>query len=136
MKRPVILIVHHDQIALDLYEGTYATYLSPVPQLLTATNNTDALKICAEQAVDLIITNISRARTNSLSEAGDGLTLLEKVKGQFPSVPVFVATGSVSGEQYHRALELGADQWFALPEGMSDLLTAVASRLQLQVSRL
>ena len=60
---------------------------------------------------------------------------LEKIKKQFPSLPVFMATGSVSGEQYHRALELGADQWFALPEDMSNLMVAVASRLDLQITK-
>ena len=135
MKPPAILIVHHDPVALDLYAGTYSTCLSPVPKLLTANNNADALRICSEQTVDLLITNISRSGATSGPEDGDGLILLEKIKKQFPSLPVFMATGSVSGEQYQRALELGADRWFALPEGMADLLAAVASRFGLQNTR-
>ncbi len=135
MKAPTILIVHHDPMALDLYAGTYSTCLTPAPQVLTATNNADAVRICGKQTVDLLITNITRSAATFGPEQGDGLILLEKIKIQFPSLPVFMATGSVSSEQYQRALELGVDQWFALPEGMPDLIAAVASHFGLQINR-
>ena len=112
----VILVVDDDERT----RSTIAKWLRTKggARVLTATDNTSALRHLRQSHVDLIIQDLKRP-------GGGGIELLQVLKGdpQFSSIRVIVLSGYAAG--LREALREGAESVLLKPVGPEELLRAV-----------
>lgn len=85
----------------------------------------EALGVLARQPVDLLITDVRM-------EGMDGLALLEKVRAEFPDLPVIVLTAHGTIEMAVEAMKKGAADYLTKPVGRDELLIAVRKALEVR----
>jgi DNA-binding NarL/FixJ family response regulator len=83
-----------------------------------AENATEALKIIEEQKVDLAIVDISLNGTN-------GIQLTERIKSQYPTLPVLVLTMHDEALYVKRAFQAGAKGYVTKHEAADTIITAI-----------
>jgi len=119
-KIPQILTVDDDAVTCELLcevfnrEGFGATF---------ANSGESALQSVAQQPPDLLLSDI-RMKTRL-----DGLSLLEIVRREYPSVPVVLMTAFGSIETAVRAVKEGAFDYISKPFNIDELVTIVRRAL-------
>jgi DNA-binding NarL/FixJ family response regulator len=83
-----------------------------------AENATEALKIIEEQQVDLAIVDISLDGTN-------GIQLTERIKSQYPTIPVLVLTMHDEALYVKRAFQAGAKGYVTKHEAADTIIAAI-----------
>jgi DNA-binding NarL/FixJ family response regulator len=83
-----------------------------------AENATEALKVIEEQQVDLAIVDISLDGTN-------GIQLTERIKSQYPTMPVLVLTMHDEALYVKRAFQAGAKGYVTKHEAADTIITAI-----------
>ena len=113
-----VLVVDDDERILSLLQETLtaAGY-----RALTAAGGPEAMRLRTAEAVDAVITDIKMPDW-------DGLTLLERIKAQWPELPVIMVTAYADEEIRDRAQVGGADGFLAKPfriGKLQEMLTGV-----------
>src|SRR5262245_58455824 len=96
---PRLLIVDDDDIDREL-ERRCLRSIDGL-ELREARDVREALELLAQETADLVVTDLRMPGM-------DGLGLIEKVRTEFPLVPVVIMTSSGSERTAARALKLGA----------------------------
>lgn len=119
MEEGTILIVDDEKIIRDLLvamlqeAGNY--------HLLVATNGKEALKLCQENEIDLVFTDLRMP-------AMGGMELLAELRQKWPELPVVILTGYGRREDVIEALRLGASNFLLKPQEV-DMVYTVASKI-------
>ncbi len=89
-----------------------------------ARNGRDGILLALEQKPDLILCDVRMPEM-------DGYRMLAAIRGcrSTADIPFILMTGSVSREEFRRAMACGADDYLMKPFSRRDLLQAVESRL-------
>jgi len=103
--RKTVLVVDDDRQILSLLQETLnaAGY-----RALTAAGGPEAMRKLTAEAVDAVITDIKMP-------GWDGLTLLERIKSEWPHLPVIMVTAYADAEVRSRAETGGANGFLAKP---------------------
>lgn len=120
MKTPIrIMFVEDDPEMCAIYTENF---LAPEFQAATATNGQQALEVLlsAEENYDVIVTD------NYMPEM-DGITLLRKIRENFPDVKVVIVTGYGNWKHYIDAHNLGVCKFVDKPVKMAELKELVRS---------
>jgi CheY-like chemotaxis protein len=99
-KNRCILLVDDEPAILECVKRGLRVYLKPI-RLLTAENGKDAVKILAEEDVDLVVTDLMMPEM-------DGFALVEHIGRRHWSIPVVVMSGFLTGENLKRLDETGS----------------------------
>jgi len=91
--------------------------------ILTAYNGLKAWEIIQSEPIDLILLDIMMPKLS-------GLSLLEKMQIYKIKVPVIIISAKTSQEDYLRAKELGALEYFTKPLNMKELITKIKEILK------
>ena len=83
-----------------------------------AENAAEALKVVEEKQVDLAIIDISLDGTN-------GIQLTERIKSQYPNMPVLVLTMHDEALYVKRAFQAGAKGYVTKHEAADTIITAI-----------
>ncbi len=126
---PTILVVDDSQLEqryvaklLEIHGGWKITF---------ARNGVEALSAIAREAPSVVLTDIQMPQM-------DGLTLVEKIRDQYPQVPVVLMTGDGSERIAVEALKAGAADYVpkqALTHDLASVLERVLSLRQAETRR-
>lgn len=117
---PTVLVVDDDLKLLKMLQRTL-TYENL--NVLTAANGQEALPIVLGQRPDLIILDWMMPRM-------DGLTLIQKLRGQENRTPVLMLTARDAIENRVEGLEGGADDYLVKPFAPAELVARVHALLR------
>ena len=115
-KRRILIVDDHTVVRQGLM-----LLINQEPDLVVsaeAENATEALKIIEEQKVDLAIVDISLNGTN-------GIQLTERIKSQYPTLPVLVLTMHDEALYVKRAFQAGAKGYVTKHEAADTIITAI-----------
>ncbi|WAJ70819.1 transporter substrate-binding domain-containing protein [Catenovulum adriaticum] len=90
--------------------------------VLEAENGLQATEICQQQALDLIIMDIRMP-------VMDGYQAAEKIKTQFPNLPIVALTASVMQDEYDQAKQKWFDDYLRKPILRTDLFATLSKHL-------
>ena len=114
--RPCILIVDDDKAILLILE----TYLARFGfEILLAVDAEEALSTLAKRTINAVVSDYNMPRTN-------GLELAVLIKQQYPHIPVFILSGSLSPPE---AATAPIEGWFTKGEPISLLREVLVQRL-------
>jgi two-component system cell cycle response regulator len=118
--KPAVLIVDDNEEILEFLQDD----LGEIYSILTATDGTHALKILAEEVVQLIISDIMMPEM-------DGFELCAKIKSNFEwsHIPVILLTAKNTLRSKIQGLNHGADAYIEKPFSPEHLAAQVASLL-------
>jgi ATP-dependent Lon protease len=88
-----------------------------------AANGVEALRVLAEEEVDLVITDLKMDRM-------DGLQLLQQINRQAPEIPVIMVTGFATVSSAVEALKKGAAHYLGKPVNLDELRKTVKEVLE------
>lgn len=93
-----------------------------------ARNGAEALRVAANQAVGLVVSDIM------MDEMDEGLTLCRKLKSNEATahLPVILLTARADGPSRLKGLALGADAYLSKPFDEKELLTRISQLIQLR----
>ncbi|HBH29425.1 MAG: sigma-54-dependent Fis family transcriptional regulator [Desulfofustis sp. PB-SRB1] len=94
----------------------------------TAPNGTDALKTIADQAIDLVITDIRMPTMG-------GLELLDRIKQRNTSLPVIMITAFASPDDAVQAMKNGAYDYISKPFNVDEIKTVIKNATSQTPSR-
>ena len=123
LEKPTLLIVDDEEIIRDLCARALKDY-----RILQADNGQAALKILAQQEVDLVLADIMMPIMN-------GLDLLQQVKERDPSQLVIVMTGYADKDIILRALKAHADDFIQKPINLLQLKTTISKAMEKKALR-
>jgi len=89
----------------------------------SAANGVEALKVLAEEEIDLVITDLKMDRM-------DGLQLLQQINRQAPEIPVIMVTGFATVSSAVEALKKGAAHYLGKPVNLDELRKTVKEVLE------
>ena len=92
-------------------------------QVIAASDGTSGLQRLAEEAVDIVVTDLQMP-------GADGIEILRAATALSPPVPVLIMTGYASAETAVEAMKLGALDYIIKPVDMQDLQLGVHQALQ------
>ena len=121
-KSPYTLLIVEDNSEMLSY---LVKQLSPIYQLLTATNGVEAIKILSEQTTSLIVSDIMMPEM-------DGLELCEYVKTNidYSHIPIVLLTAKTTMQAKMEGLKLGADAYIDKPFSLEYLKVSIANLLE------
>lgn len=90
--------------------------------VMTASDGEQALRIVAEQPLDLVISDVRMPKV-------DGIALLAGIRAQHPHLPVILVTAYASSDSTIRAMQLGADDYLTKPFRLDELRLVVEKAL-------
>ena len=122
---PHVLIVDPD----DTYQEIMRDLLSPRMNVHFATNGQEALDICWDTDIDLMITEIELPDESTHS-------LIEKVKRKMPNTLVVVITNQATVENAISALRFGAIDFLKKPFSLEDIALLVEKFYSLTVNKI
>lgn len=100
-----VLVIDDDSMVRD----SFVAYLDDCDyQMLSACNAVQALEILSDQTPDAVICDLKMPGMY-------GIELLERIKANYPYLPVIVVSGAGVMEDVVRALRLGADDFLVKP---------------------
>ena len=118
---PNILICEDEELTLQVLENFVKTQNFTA---FTATDGSGALKIIADNKIDLIISDIQMSPM-------DGITLLETLRKDNNAVPFILITAHPDVETYiHTLHELGAFEYIQKPLDLNILLSVINRLLE------
>ncbi len=82
----------------------------------------EALKAALEEDIDAAIIDV-------MMPFLDGIQVLKRIRAEKPQLPVIILTVKSRGEDIHKALELGADQYMTKPFQTAELVKSLKSLL-------
>src|SRR6267154_4818564 len=88
-----------------------------------ASDGTEAQRLAANQAFDLVILDLNLPGTG-------GLDVLRNIRSRKPDLPVVVVTGSSMVEERVRGLDAGADDYVAKPFAFAELAARIRAVLR------
>jgi DNA-binding response OmpR family regulator len=88
-----------------------------------ASNGTEAQRLAANQAFDLVILDLNLP-------GAAGLEVLRSIRSRKPDLPVMVMTGSSVVEERVRGLDAGADDYVAKPFAFAELAARIRAVLR------
>ena len=88
-----------------------------------AANSSDAQKFAINQAVDLVLLDLS-------IEKASGLDVLRAIRARKPDLPVILLTASTQLEDRIRGLDAGADDYLAKPFAFAELAARIRAVLR------
>src|SRR6266481_3526846 len=88
-----------------------------------ASDGTEAQRLAANQAFDLVILDLNLPGTG-------GLDVLRNIRSRKPDLPVVVMTGSSMVEERVRGLDAGADDYVAKPFAFAELAARIRAVLR------
>lgn len=116
---PKVLVV--DDSALD--RRLASSILEQMPaDVRAAANGLEAMEMIAEEAPDVVVTDIQMPKL-------DGFGLVERVRNEYPMLPVILMTAFGSEETAVRALQLGAASYVPKDKLSEQLVETVQSIL-------
>jgi len=115
----LILVVEDEAILRPLIEemlnqGGYG--------VVTVGSGKEAINLCQEQPVDLVITDLGLPDM-------DGLEVIRSLRGSHPDLPIVAMSGTVGGTSLARASQLGAIAALQKPFDYGELLAVVGKIL-------
>lgn len=114
-----VLAVDDDPVILDVFteflqvQG-YETF--------TATNTEHAVRLLAATRPHVVLLDMAIAHS-------DGMTILRKIRTQYPEIPVIMVTANPDPDLMRDPLQLGAFQYIAKPFDYVHLADAIAAAL-------
>lgn len=120
MTRSAVLIVEDDP---NLRTALFDTLCSDDQPVFTAENGAEALQIIDSSAIGLVVTDWQM-------EPMDGLTLLEKIRKQHPTLPAVMMTAHGSIESAVDVMRSGASDYLVKPFQAGELKAVVDKYLQ------
>lgn len=90
-------------------------------QVFEAGGVSDALKVCSEHAIDLVLADI-----NLGDDEGDGYDVLKSVKESNASTKVYMMSGMEKDDAWPKAESFGADGYIQIPYDEEDLRTILS----------
>lgn len=113
---PKLLIVDDDDVDRELARRC----LKPLDglELREARDGREALDLLAQDPAELVLTDLRMPRV-------DGLELIERLRSDFPAMPVVIMTSSGSERTAARALKLGAASYVPKTDIKSELFDTV-----------
>jgi DNA-binding response OmpR family regulator len=87
-------------------------------RVMTADNGEDGLALASDEAVDLVLLDISLPRL-------DGRQVLARIRDRRPSLPVLMLTARDDLESKVRSLDAGADDYLTKPFAFEELLARI-----------
>ncbi len=115
MITPAVLIVEDDA---NLREALYDTLASTDQPVLTADNGVTALEILDSSAVGLVVSDWQM-------QPMDGLTLLGKIREQYPTLPAVLMTAHGTIENAVDVMRNGASDYLVKPFEADELKSVV-----------
>jgi DNA-binding NtrC family response regulator len=119
-----ILIVDENKDILDALSGSLCSSLKDC-SILTASNCAKGESIMKTTPIDMILTELSMPVTN-------GYKFVEKVKKDYPFVPVCVMTGDCSPSVIERLRSIGVDRWIEKPFQFDQITKLISDELKFQ----
>jgi len=116
---PTILVVDDD--AVDQEQARRCLQALDDTEVLLAGDGATALEILARQSVDLVVSDLRMPGM-------DGIELVEKIRDDFPPVPVLIITSMGSERIAARALQAGAASYVPKSD-LEDTLARIALQL-------
>ena len=114
-----ILIVDDDPYSLILLKE----YLNSLnAKIYSATNGKEAVKICKNQPIDLILTDILMPEMN-------GTDAVKSIRKYNKEIKVIVQTGFTSKEKTDEIISAGADAFILKPYSETELLNVISKIL-------
>lgn len=126
----IVLIVEDEQVIRE----AAVSYLRKNELLVeSCTSGNQALNVIAERIKVSGNPKIKAIVTDWMMEDGNGIELLEKIRGSsFSSIPILLVSGIVTREQLEGAISLDADavllKPFSLAQMMKKIKDAIANR--------
>jgi DNA-binding NtrC family response regulator len=114
VKPKILLVEDEDQLLAQMRWVLDADY-----EILTATNESDALSVFATEHPSVAVVDLSLNRANPLDLGG--LRLIEKFLEQEPATRIIVVTGNDDDSNALRAVRLGAYDYYSKPIRLTDL---------------
>ncbi len=116
---PTILVVDDDR---DICEAL-KIYLAPAGHdVLTAYNGKEALKVLAQEQVDLVLMDIMMPQM-------DGISATEKIR-ETSNIPVILLTAKSEENDKIHGLDIGADDYITKPFHPEEVIARVNSQLR------
>ena len=115
-----VLVVDDDERVRSLLQETLA---AAGYRALAAAGGPEALRKLAAEEVDAVITDVRMP-------GWDGLTLLERIKADWPAVPVIMITAYANDEIREQAQQKGAEGFLSKPFRIDQLRATVTDVLQ------
>ncbi len=119
MNRQVALVVD-DEPETVKYVG--ANLKARGFEVLTAGDGTEALKVAEENAVDLILLDLSMP-------GPDGFEVCQRIRS-YSDVPIIILSARGREQDKVKALDLGADDYLTKPFGVEELMARVRATLR------
>jgi len=123
--KPTILICDDER---DLCEVLALHLLAKGYQTLSAWDGEEALRVIADEKVDLVLTDIRMPLLN-------GLELVDRLKSNNVHVPVVILISAYADVPVEQALSSGAEALFTKPFRLSDLVQSTERFLQPPLDR-
>ena len=121
MKHNILIVDDEENIRLSLKGGLEDEGY----QIVLAASGEEAFKVLEQTEVDLLLLDI-------WMPGMDGLTVLERLKKELPSLPVIIMTGHGSIDTAVRATRLGALDFIEKPLDLNKLIITIANALHLK----
>ena len=121
MKHNILIVDDEENIRLSLKGGLEDEGY----QIVLAASGEEAFKVLEQTEVDLLLLDI-------WMPGMDGLTVLERLKKDLPSLPVIIMTGHGSIDTAVRATRLGALDFIEKPLDLNKLIITIANALHLK----
>lgn len=118
--QPVILAVDDEAVARDVVSAA----LGRIGRVISARDADEALALLRAHSVDLVVTDI-------VMPGMDGITLADRVRDRFPSMPIAFVSACLEGETGERARKR-SPHLIAKPFGVNDLRERVRGLLPVQ----
>lgn len=115
MNKPTILIVDDELLIRDLL---YDFFTNQGWEITTAENGAKALEILENRSVDLLLTDLKMPGL-------DGMELTNRVKEEYPSLPVVIMTGFPSIDSAVQALRYKVEDYIIKPFNINQLFKTV-----------
>ncbi len=119
METPSILVVDDELLIRDLL---YDFFTGQGWNISVADNGEKALDILNDKKIDLVLTDIKMPQM-------DGLTLTNRVKEEFPDIPVVVMTGYPSVDSAILALRAKVEDYIVKPFNINQLYKTIEAKL-------
>lgn len=120
MNKPTILIVDDELLIRDLL---YDFFTNQGWEITTAENGVKALEILEHRSVDLLLTDLKMPGL-------DGMELTNRVKEEYPSLPVVIMTGFPSIDTAIQALRHKVEDYIIKPFNINQLFKTVERSIQ------
>jgi len=116
-----ILIVDDDTYSLILLKE----YLNSLnAKIYSATNGKEAVEICKNQPIDLVLTDILMPEMN-------GIDAVKFIRKNNEEIKIIVQTASVSKEKTDEIISAGADAYILKPYSETELLYVISGIFQI-----